>query len=68
MNWNKYQSEVSTQAQRWCLDYLIEPSFQGVNRIFKLSFENVANKLEHARNYLPNVEIQPINTKNIKML
>ena len=34
INWNKYQSKVTTQASNQYLDYLIDPSFQGVNRIF----------------------------------
>ena len=28
-NWNKYSSQVTTQARRQYLDYLIDPSFQG---------------------------------------
>ena len=40
INRNKYQSKLSTQAQNNYLDYLIDPSFQEVNRIFVLSFEN----------------------------
>ena len=40
INWNKYQSRVSTQAQNQYLNYLIDPIFQGVNRLFMLSFED----------------------------
>ena len=40
INWNKYQSKVSTERPNQYLDYLIDPSFQGVNRLFVLSFEN----------------------------
>ena len=36
INWNKYQSKVTTQAQKPSLDYLINPSFQGVNKLFVL--------------------------------
>ena len=32
--WNKYQSKVTAQAQNQCLDYLIDPSVQGVNKLF----------------------------------
>ena len=32
INWNKYEPEV--QAQNPYLDFLINPSFQGVNRLF----------------------------------
>ena len=35
INWNKYQSKVTTQAQnQYLIDYLIDPTFQGVNRLF----------------------------------
>ena len=40
INWNKYESSVKTFAQNRYLNYLINPSFQGVNRLFVLSFEN----------------------------
>ena len=38
-NWNKYQSKITVQEQNRYLDYLIDPSFQGINRLFILSFE-----------------------------
>ena len=38
--WNKYDSSIKTFAQNRYLNYLINPSFQGVNRLFVLSFEN----------------------------
>ena len=31
INWNKYQPKVTVQEQSRCLDFLIDPSFQGVN-------------------------------------
>ena len=40
--WNKYQLKVTTHVQDQYLDYLINPSFQGVNRLFVLSFGNNA--------------------------
>ena len=39
INWNKYQSKVTIQEPNTHLDYLIDPSFQGVNRLFVLWFE-----------------------------
>ena len=36
INWNKYQSKISTESLNEYLDYLIDPSFQGVNRLFIL--------------------------------
>ena len=39
INWNKYHSEKSSRAQNRYLNVMIDPSFQGVNRHFALSFE-----------------------------
>ena len=43
INWNKYKSQLTQQAQKRYLDYLIDPSFQGVNRLFVL-FENSTDR------------------------
>ena len=40
INWNKYQSKLREKSQNRYLDYLTDPSFQGVNRIFDSLFEN----------------------------
>ena len=40
INWNKYQTYVSTERQNQYLDFLLDWNFQGVNRIFVLPFEN----------------------------
>ena len=42
INWNKYQGQVSTQTQNQCLDYFLDPSFEGANRPFVLLFEDNA--------------------------
>ena len=44
VNWNKYQSKISTERQKQYLDYLINPSFQRVNRLFLSSFEDEAQR------------------------
>ena len=61
INWNKYQREVSVQAPNPYLDFLIDPSFQGVNRLFILSFENKDDRTVHTKYYLPTVEIKRYN-------
>ena len=53
VNWNKYQSKLTEQAQSRYLDYLTDPSFQGLNRPFVLSFENKTDRKVHAGYYLP---------------
>ena len=40
INWNKYQSRVMIQRQIQYLDYLIDPSFRGLNRFIILSLED----------------------------
>ena len=39
INWNKYEPQVAVQEQNRYLDFLVTPSFQGVNRLFVLSFQ-----------------------------
>ena len=34
INWNKCQPKVSPERQNHYLDFLIDPSFQGVNKLF----------------------------------
>ena len=43
------------------LDFLIDPSFQGVNRPFVLLFENKDDRTVHTKYYLPAVEIKDYN-------
>ena len=40
---------------------MVEPSFQGVNRLFVLAFENDTQRTSHSGYYLPNVEIKNYN-------
>ena len=54
INWNNIQSKVITQAPDEYWDYVINPSFQTVNRHFVLTFDIDANKLGQAKYYLPN--------------
>ena len=37
---NKYRSEMSNQTKNNNLNYLTDPTFTNVNRLFVLSFEN----------------------------
>ena len=39
-NWNKYLPKTTNQARNRYLDFLIDPSFQGVNKLFVLPFKN----------------------------
>ena len=61
INWNKYQSKVTLQERKRYLDYLINPSFQGVGRLFHLLYENNAGRISYKRYYLPQVDIKDYN-------
>ena len=61
INWNKYESDIKTYAQNRCLKHLINPSFQGVNRLFVLSFGNEDQIKSHSIYHLPKVEIKYYN-------
>ena len=50
-----------TERQNHYLDFLIDPSFQGVNRLFGLSFENEEDRKAHTGYYLPKVDIKDYN-------
>ena len=61
ISWNKYESNTKTYAQNRYLNHLNNPSFQVVNRLFVLSFENENGRTSHSTYYLPNVEIKDYN-------
>ena len=61
VNWNKYQSKISTERPDEYLDYLIDPSFQGVNSLFVLSFENKTHQISYNQYFLPTIEIKDYN-------
>ena len=61
INWNKYLSKPELLAQNPNLNYLVEPSFQGVNRLFVLAFENDDDRTSDEQYYLPTVEIKDYN-------
>ena len=61
INWNKYLSKPELLAQNPNLNHLVEPSFQGVNRLFLLAFENDDNRTSDEQYYLPTVEIKDYN-------
>ena len=61
ISWSKYESSIKTFAQNRYLNYLINPSFQGVNRLFVLPFENENDRTLHSTYCLPKVEKKDYN-------
>ena len=63
IKWNKYRSQMTIQPQN-NLNYLIDPTFTNVNRLFVLSFarDNAGdNRDSFSHYYVPNVEIKTFN-------
>ena len=58
---NKYRSEMSNQTKNNNLNYLIDPTFTNVNRLFALSFENEDDRTSFSKYYVPEVEIKDFN-------
>ena len=48
IKWNKYRSEMSNKTKITDLNYLIDPTFTNVNRLFILSFENETDRTSFA--------------------
>ena len=61
INWNKYLSKPELIRRNPNLNHLVEPSFQGVNRLFVLAFEGDTQRTSHSGYYLPNVEMKDYN-------
>ena len=52
INWNKYQLTVISEIQNQYLDFLVNPSFQAVNRHNVLLFENGDDRKVNTKYYL----------------
>ena len=58
IKWNKYRSEMTNTNN---LNYLNDPTFNKVNRLFVLSFENEEDRTSFLKYYTPKVEIKDFN-------
>ena len=69
IKWNKYRPQMTIQTQNNNLNYLIEPTFTNVNRLFALSFQRIAGENNTTKDhrdsfshyYVPNVRIKDFN-------
>ena len=67
ISWNKYRFETSTQPRNNSLDYMIDPTFRNINRLFVLSFQNHNNdptRDSFDKYYMSLFEIKQFNTLN----
>ena len=58
---SKYQSKKANQALNKYLQFLIDPIFQGVNRIFVLLLKDENSRESHQKYYLPTKGIKNCN-------
>ena len=63
INWNKCLAETADQVKNRFLDFLIDPSFQGLNRLFVLSFKDDDSQENHEQYHLSTVEIKDLKKK-----
>ena len=61
IKWNKYRSEMTNWTKNNNLNYLIDPTFTKVNRLFVLSFKNENDRTSCSKYYVPNVQIEDFN-------
>ena len=61
IKWNKYRSGMSNQSANNSLNYLIDPTFTNVNRLFVLSLENEEDRTSFSKYYVPKVKIKDFN-------
>ena len=64
IKWNKYRSQISIPPLNNNLNYLIDPTFTNVNRLFVLSFprnNNTDSRYSFSNYYVPKVNINDFN-------
>ena len=58
IKWNKCRSEMTNQTKNSNLNYLSDPIFTKVKRLFVLSFENENDRTSFSKYYVPNLQIE----------
>ena len=59
--WSKYRSQMINQTATNNLNFLIDPTFNNVNRLFVLAFQNEEDRRSFSKYYTPTVEIKYYN-------
>ena len=61
IEWNKYRSQMATEAINNNLNILIDPTFTNVNRLFVLAYQTADNRQSFSQFYLPKVMVKDFN-------
>ena len=59
--WNKYRSQMTTEAINNNLNILIDPTFTNVNRLFVLAYQTANDRQSFSQFYLPNIMVKDYN-------
>ena len=59
--WNKYRSQMTTEAINNNLNILIDPTFTNVNRLFVLAYRTADDRQSFSQFYLPKVMVKDCN-------
>ena len=59
--WNKYRSQMTTEAVNNNLNILIDPTFTNVNRLFVLAYQNADDRQSFSQFYLPRIMVKDFN-------
>ena len=71
VKWNKYRLQITIQPQNNSLNYLVDPTFKNVNRLFVLPFQRAAgenNATKDYRDYFSHYYLQNARIKNFNVL
>ena len=61
IEWNKYRSQMTTEAVSNNLNILVDPTFTNVNRLFVLAYQTAAVRQSFSQFYLPKVMVKDFN-------
>ena len=59
--WNRYRSQMTTEAINNNSNILIDPTFTDVNRLFVLAYQNADDRQSYSQFYLPKVMVNYYN-------
>ena len=59
--WNKYRSQMTTEAVNNDLNIFVDPTFANVNRLLVLACRIIDNRHSYSRFYFPNVMVKDYN-------
>ena len=66
--WNKYRSQMTTEAVNNNLNILIDPTFTNVNRLFVLAYQNADDRKSFSQFYLLKVMVKDYNVITDKLV